>query len=69
MAKKLTKEQQVGLRDEVIDQFGDYTQTNFSLNRLNQTGNHFTAPRCRNCTSDCIDNGPKCKRYRRTAIK
>ena len=70
MAKKLSPDQQIGLEEEILNQFGDHdSQTDFSHSRLEVTGNHFTSPRCRHCTTrDCIEQGPKCKKFRRTAI-
>ncbi|HAP37918.1 hypothetical protein A2574_00750 [Candidatus Shapirobacteria bacterium RIFOXYD1_FULL_38_32] len=70
MAKTLSPDQQIGLQEEISDRFGDnYDQADFSLTRLDTTGNHFTSPQCRNCSAhDCLDQGPKCKKNRRTAI-
>jgi len=59
-----------GLREEINQMFPEYYSQAETMQRLIETGNHASLPKCRNCPKleECLENGPKCTNVRRTSI-
>jgi hypothetical protein len=60
-----------GLREEINQMFPGYYSQAETMQRLIETDNHASLPKCRNCISqeDCLENGPSCAVVRKTSIK
>jgi adenine-specific DNA glycosylase len=59
-----------GLREEINQIFPEYNSPAETMQRLIETGNHASLPKCRHCPrlEECLENGPRCANVRRTLI-